>query len=121
MTSLDKYSALPADVVRAHVPKNFLIGASCHTASDIAAAGAAGADLALFGPVFASPGKDDGVGIAALMDACPAAVKIPVIAIGGIDETNCRAAIDAGAAGIAAIRSLNDVRSMQRVLKELGR
>ncbi|MFL6375805.1 MAG: thiamine phosphate synthase [Pyrinomonadaceae bacterium] len=112
-------TSVPANVVRAHVPADFLLGVSCHSISEIASTD--GADLILYGPVFTSPGKGEGVGVQALIDACQNAQALPVIAIGGIDETNCRAAIDAGAAGIAAIRSLNDTESMHRVLRELGR
>jgi thiamine monophosphate synthase len=46
---------------------------------------------------------------------------IPILAIGGVDETNYQSALDVGAAGVAAIRALNDVDSMRRMMKELGR
>ena len=114
-------TSIPADVVRKYVPGGFVIGVSCHSSEDVGAAAASDADFALFGPVFASPDKGDGVGVAALSEACLAAPGFPVIAVGGIDGANCRSAIDAGAAGVAAIRALNDVDPMRRVLRELGR
>lgn len=114
-------TSVSARAVRPHVPEKFVIGVSCHSETEVASAAADGADFGLYGPVFLSPGKGDGVGLAALKAVCTTAGNFPVIAIGGIDETNCRAAMTAGAAGIAAIRSLNNLTSMQGLLKELGR
>jgi len=54
--------------------------------------------------VFTSAGKPAGhrvAGLDALRAAC-AKSRVPVLAIGGIDETNVQAVADAGAAGIAA-------------------
>ena len=113
-------TSVPAQVVREHSPDGFLIGVSCHSIDEVAGA-AAGADFALYGPVFASPGKGDGVGLTALDDVCKAVGNLPVLAIGGIDETNYHDVIGAGAAGFAAIRALNDRSSLQRVMKEIGR
>ena len=111
--------SITAEVVRSHAPPNFLIGVSCHSHEDLSAV--AGADLALFGPVFASPGKGGGVGLKALADVCNDAKDLPIIAIGGIDTTNYHDILEAGAAGLAAIRALNDVDSLLRIMKELGR
>jgi len=109
-------TSVPVEAVRANVNDEFLIGVSCHSAEDIA--GAAGADFALYGPVFASPGKGDGVGIERLASVCASAGDLPVLAIGGIDEGNYTSVLDAGAAGFAAIRAMNAVGSMTRILND---
>jgi thiamine monophosphate synthase len=40
-------------------------------------------------------------------------VAIPVVAIGGIDASNARACIDAGAAGVAVIRAARDAAAIR--------
>ena len=81
-----------------------LIGASCHAADEVAAAHRSGADFALFGPVWDTPGKT-ARGIAALKEAVRAS-SLPVLAIGGVTAETARLAIEAGAAGVACIRSV---------------
>jgi thiamine-phosphate pyrophosphorylase len=59
----------------------------------------------LFGTVFPSEGKPDGhavAGLGALREAC-ARSRLPVIAIGGMNESRAAAVRDAGAAGFAAV------------------
>jgi thiamine-phosphate pyrophosphorylase len=90
---------VPPSRVRAIAPPAFLVGISCHSAAEIAP----GADFAVFGPVFASPGKGPPVGVQALAEACRAA-RIPVFALGGVEWSNAERCIAAGAAGIAGIR-----------------
>jgi thiamine-phosphate pyrophosphorylase len=75
---------------------------SCHSLEEAVQAERDGADYIIFGPVFETPGKK-AVGIDALRRICQS-LKIPVLAIGGINVENTAAAIEAGAAGIAAIR-----------------
>jgi thiamine-phosphate pyrophosphorylase len=87
-------------------PAGFVVGASCHGDDEARAAERAGADYIFFGPVFDTPSKRSygaPQGLERLGKVC-AAVKIPVIAIGGINEKNAAACIRAGASGIAAIR-----------------
>ena len=100
--------SIPADVVRCAVPEGFLIGVSAHSRQGVLNAKAATADFALFGNVFATPGKGDPAGIEELENVCSAAGEFPVIAVGGIDATNADRVIAAGAAGFAAIRYLNE-------------
>ncbi|MBX3027307.1 thiamine phosphate synthase [bacterium] len=86
-----------------------LIGVSTHHPDEIAAAAAAGADFAVFGPIFATPSKaafGPPLGLAALAAARGAAPALPLLAIGGVDATNAAAVRAAGADGIAVIRAL---------------
>jgi thiamine-phosphate pyrophosphorylase len=96
-----------------------IIGVSCHSPADAARAAANGANFAVFGPVF---GKKDApgslpAGLDTLREACRA--DIPVLALGGITLNNARSCLDAGAAGIAAIRLFqeNEVAEVVRMLR----
>jgi thiamine-phosphate pyrophosphorylase len=96
-----------------------IIGVSCHSPSDAARAAANGANFAVFGPVFEkkdAPGSHP-AGLETLREACHA--DIPVLALGGITLNNARACLDAGAAGIAAIRLFqeNEVAEVVRMLR----
>jgi thiamine-phosphate pyrophosphorylase len=87
-------------------PTDFAVGASSHGLDDARSAERAGASYIFFGPVFDTPSKRGfgaPQGLDRLSEVC-AAVKIPVIAIGGVNEENAASCIEAGASGIAAIR-----------------
>ena len=80
------------------------VGCSCHTASELSRASAAGVDYATLSPVFASPGKGTGIGwrrFSELAVDCP----IPVFALGGVGPEDLRQAQNNGAWGIAGIRA----------------
>jgi thiamine-phosphate pyrophosphorylase len=81
-----------------------LVSVSCHSAVEVARAASEGADFAVFAPVFEKRDAPlaNTVGLDGLREACRQ--KIPVLALGGITLKNARACLDAGAAGIAAIR-----------------
>jgi thiamine-phosphate pyrophosphorylase len=90
---------------RAIVPAGFRIGVSTHSLEDVLAAEDEGADFTVFGPVFypASKGEyGDPVGIGRLREAARA-VRIPVLALGGVTAENAQECLDAGAAGVAGI------------------
>jgi len=84
------------------LPPDSLVGVSTHTAAEVAAA--TGADFVIFGPVYATPGKN-AVGTAALAAAARAG-SVPVVAIGGITAAEVPALRAAGAAGVAVIRAI---------------
>ncbi|PYX95555.1 MAG: thiamine phosphate synthase [Acidobacteria bacterium] len=99
-----------------------VIAVSCHTLTDVQAAQQNGADFAVFGPVFEkkdAPARGSG-GLEALRQACEH--KIPVLALGGVSLDNAAACVEAGAAGIAAIRLFqqNDVDRVVERLREVA-
>jgi len=84
-----------------------LIGISCHTLEEIAAAAGQDPDYIFYGPIFEKRTPDGvipGLGLEALAPAVRSAGEIPLIAIGGVNRANEWDCIRAGAAGIASIR-----------------
>jgi len=123
--------SLPArEVVRwcrsGNAPADFLIGVSCHSLEQAREAENAGADYVFFGPIFDTPSKrafGAPQGISNLAGMCRA-VRIPVIAIGGVDAENEKECLRAGAAGIAAIRLFQEtskLADLQSVVERLHR
>jgi thiamine-phosphate pyrophosphorylase len=98
----------------------FLIARSCHSPEDVLSAASAGADFAVFAPVFEKKDAPDvrPAGLIELADACRA--SIPVLALGGTKLGNAAACIEAGAAGIAAIRLFQE-QSISDVVRALRR
>jgi thiamine-phosphate pyrophosphorylase len=101
----------PPSLWRKIVPAEFVIGVSCHSLAEIEES--EGADFAVYGPVFESPGKGPAVGLESLRNIARIA-KLPVFALGGITKENAQSCIDAGADGIAAIRVFQDSRARSR-------
>ncbi len=112
-----------------NAPEGFLVGISCHELSEVVAAEKARASYVIFGPVFETPSKKSfgpPQGIHKLATLCKA-VRIPVVAIGGITEETAGECVRAGAAGIAAIRMFQQARDPESLgaivsrLRKLGR
>lgn len=99
---------LPLSVARRLMGKEKIIGISTHDLAQAEEAEREGADYIGFGPVFATATKDTGYaarGIEMLRGICQA-VRIPVVAIGGISEANVKQVWEAGAQGAAMISDL---------------
>lgn len=117
--------SLPAAVVRRAVPEGWLVGVSCHSPEEVEDAAREGAGFAVLGPIFATPGKDRPLGLKPLREACrrveAAASGFPVLALGGVNLENAGACLEAGAAGVAAIRLFQsaDVRRVAAQLRSL--
>jgi len=104
-------------------PADFLVGVSCHSLEDAQGAEKDGADYVFFGPVFDTPSKRSfGLpqGLDRLREACRA-VKIPVVAIGGVNEKNASECVKAGAAGIAAIRMFQEAANVESLRTAISR
>ncbi len=85
--------------------RRLTIGVSCHSLDELCRAEDEGADYAYISPIFESPSKP-GYGPAFGLEglrAAARAVRIPVIALGGVNAANEALCVEAGAAGVAGI------------------
>ena len=107
-----------------------LIGISCESPEDAVEAERGGAAYVSVSPVFATPTKTDTAPALGLdgVRAIRAAVRLPVVTIGGISAANAAAVIRAGADGIcvvSAIVAASDpcaaARSLRRIVEEARR
>ncbi len=114
-------TAMSVSDVRQHVPEHFIIGASTHSEEELADAFNGGADFAVFGPIFETPGKPVPVGIDKLHEVCVKFFALPILALGGIAESNIDAVLSSDAAGFAAISYLNDTDGLTSIVKKINR
>ncbi|MGC2473275.1 MAG: thiamine phosphate synthase [Candidatus Sulfotelmatobacter sp.] len=102
-------------------PEDPLIAVSGHSPAAVKQAEGDGASFAVFAPVFEKkdvPGSQ-AAGLVQLREACKA--SIPVLALGGVKLENTKSCLEAGAAGIAAIRLFqeNNVTELVKKMKAL--
>lgn len=116
-------SDMEAGNVRALIGENKILGVSAQTVEQAVLAEARGADYLGVGAVFHTGSKADAseVSFETLKAIC-AAVKIPVIAIGGISRDNVLSLGGSGICGIAVISAIfaqKDIRSATAELRRL--
>ena len=99
---------------RENPPRNPLIGVSCHQPEESLRAEAEGATFAVLAPVFEKKDLPASrpIGLAKLYETAKGG--IPVLALGGVTVENAKSCLEAGAAGIAAIRMFqeNDIAAV---------
>lgn len=82
------------------------LSASCHDADELALAAAKGVDFVTLSPLLATASHPERSGMGwARFQELVAQTALPVLALGGMDESGFSQACEAGAQGIAAIRA----------------
>jgi len=99
---------LPAEQARRLLGEGRIIGFSTHTVEQAREADRLPVDYLAIGPVFATTTKQRAEAVVGLetVRAVRAAVRKPLVAIGGITLENAAAVIEAGADAVAVIRDL---------------
>lgn len=110
--------------VREQVGPNMMIGVSAHTVEEALEAVKNGADYLGVGAVFSTSTKTD-VSVLPMetLQAICRAVKVPVVAIGGISEKNVMQLAGSGVDGIAVVSAIfaaGDPKAAARRLRELS-
>jgi thiamine-phosphate pyrophosphorylase len=114
--------SFPVIVARRLAGSGLLLGVSVHSVEEAVAAEREGADYLLLGTIFATashPGRAPAGPV--IVERVAGAVRIPVVAIGGIDAGNARQLMEIGASGVAVIRAIQsapDVAAAARALRE---
>ena len=114
---------LPTKEVRRLCPSPLLVVRSCHSLAEVWRAAEEGADAVTLSPVFETPSKapyGSPLGLEALRKAC-AESPIPILALGGISRGRMGQVLEAGAAGIAAIRLFAEMKNPLEELPALRR
>lgn len=108
--------------VRKIIGEDKILGVSAQTVEQAVTAEKHGADYLGVGAVFPTGSKDDAAEVSYdTLKAICTAVKIPVIAIGGITEENVTELSGSGICGIAVISALyakEDIKSAARKLRK---
>jgi len=111
---------LPYSVARKLLGRNKLIGVTVHSLFEAKDAQCQGADYLGVAPVFASTTKIDAGRVCGvdLIRKIKSKVKIPVIAIGGINLSNAKEVVSAGADGLCAISAVITKRNVNQEIKK---
>ncbi len=107
-------------ILRAVGRREFLIGCSTHSLPQALAAENESADYIGVGPVFATPTKPsyNPVGLS-LVSEVAAHVRVPQVAIGGIDASNAVKVLESGAKRVAVVRAVCGVPDIAKASQEL--
>ncbi len=99
---------MPVETARKILGANKIIGLTVHNVDEAIKAEKSGADYVGLGSIFDTSTKKDagkGIGPASIREVRNA-IKIPVVAIGGINKENCRSVIENGADSLVAISAV---------------
>ena len=111
---------MAASDVRALIGENKILGVSVGNVEEALKAEACGADYLGAGAVFHTGSKSDAVDIShSELKAICRAVKIPVVAIGGINANNIHELENSGIAGAAVISAIFAAQDITKAAQEL--
>ena len=114
---------LPVELTRKMIKdKSKFIGCSTHSPKQAQRAIREGADYIGFGPIFQTPTKPtyEAIGLDGIKSVVRNA-KVPVVCIGGIDQSNTKAVVKAGANRIAVVRAIFSSEHPYHAARELKR
>jgi len=112
--------SLPSAAARRILPAEMIMGRSTHNLDEATIAESEGADYVFLGPIFETdshPGEP-GLGLEHLREAV-LRTRIPVIAIGGVNERNAELIGRTAARGAAAIRAFSKAKDPAEVARSL--
>ena len=115
---------MPLDIAKAIVGDTMIIGISAESLEDAIEAEKGGADYLGVSPIYATPTKTDTappLGLDGLRQI-RAAVKIPLVGIGGLNKDNSAEVIRNGADGVAVVSAIvaaDDPEAASRELKQI--
>ena len=116
---------MPVSEIRKRVGWDFIIGATAKTVEQAKSAEISGADYLGVGAVFPSPTKTNAVRITnEQLREIASSVRIPIVAIGGINSENALEIRNSGASGIAVVSALfsaEDIKAAAEKLRETAR
>jgi thiamine-phosphate pyrophosphorylase len=117
---------MPIELAKKLLGANKIIGLSVSDTNEAIEAEKSGADYVGLGPIFdTATKKDAGKGIGPLkIREVKDAIKIPVVAIGGINKENCESVIQNGADSLVAISAVvcsDDVKRETRYFIDIIR
>ena len=114
---------LPLADVRRLAPAGWIVGVSAESVEDAIRAEQGGADYIGASPVFATPTKTDHAPPLGLdgLRSIRAAVKLPLVAIGGLHARNARDVVRAGADGLAVVSAIVAAADPRAAAVELRR
>ena len=112
---------LPIESVKKIAPQK-LIGKSTHNLKEALKATKEGADYISIGPIFHSPTKPNlsPIGLN-LIPQIKEKIKIPLIAIGGINLSNIKQVIKSGAERVAICSAISEAKDPKAITKEFKR
>lgn len=112
-------TSVSAKEVRESFP-DLAVGVSTHSLEGAVKAEHDGADFITFGPVFETPSKKKygpPQGLERLGDIC-GRVKIPVLALGGVNISNVSTVLERGAFGIAMVSGIWSAQDIEKRILE---
>lgn len=113
---------LPVKAARAILGPQRIIGKSCHSLKQAIQAEREGVDYISIGPIFKTPTKPGyrPVGLKLLKETCQR-LKLPIVAIGGINMDNIQLVRNAGARLIAVVRAICKAKDIGKAIAALER
>jgi len=112
---------MPLAMARAIAGNRLIIGISAESVEDAIAAELGGADYLGVSPIYATPTKIDtapALGLKGLAEIRKV-VKIPLVAIGGLNSENASAVIQSGADGVAVVSAIVAAEDPERAARQL--